>query len=60
MGTNQTEEEDQFVNIEECAPTESLDQLSITKQSIDEVVSFSLCSLCAIKLQYLYPEPYHE
>lgn len=27
---------------------------------IDDVVTFSLCSLCSIKLQDLYSEDYHE
>lgn len=30
------------------------------KERISDVVSFSLCSLSAIKLNYLYPEHYHE
>lgn len=28
--------------------------------TIDDVVAFSLCSLCSIKLNFLYPEAYHE
>jgi hypothetical protein len=28
--------------------------------SIDDVVAFSMCALCSIRLNYLYPEDYHE
>ena len=35
-------------------------KLSRTSEIISDVVSFSLCSLCAIRLNQLYPEQHHE
>uniref|UniRef100_A0A6G1S5V8 Transmembrane and coiled-coil domain-containing protein 4 n=1 Tax=Aceria tosichella TaxID=561515 RepID=A0A6G1S5V8_9ACAR len=39
---------------------ETNSQESSIVSSIDDVVAFSLCALCSIRLNHLYPEDYHE
>lgn len=43
-----------------CSATTSLLGSSPNNVIISDVVRFSLCSLCSIKLNELYPETYHE
>lgn len=41
-------------------PNDSNSQESSIVSAIDDVVAFSLCALCSIRLNHLYPQDYHE